>query len=97
MVFRSNMQYTSCSYTGERCFCCKGHGTNVELKKKKEKLIGIRVYKYYFAYFILHTILGCCLLNKIQFLNDIFQFNFLRNVKHNFNDKCFKLKVVAGV
>ena len=56
MVFRSNMQYTSCSCTGQQCFCREGHGTNVELKKKKEKLIGIRVYTYYLICFILHTI-----------------------------------------
>ena len=48
MVFRSNMQYTYCRQMGERCFCRLVHGTNVELKRKKEKLIEIRIQKYYF-------------------------------------------------
>ena len=41
-VFRSNMQYTCCSCTGVQCFCHIAHGTNTELKRKKEKLIGLQ-------------------------------------------------------
>ena len=52
MVFRSNMQYTCCSCTGVQCFCQLAHGTNTELKREKEKLIGLQFYEYYLISFL---------------------------------------------